>query len=193
MTAVITERHRQAQLAVRARLLADLGRIWPALDWTQLDRTWPAWATAVAALVERYRASSTTLAVAYLRAFRAAAGVPGPAPVVPAPPVPAGQLETVLHVTAVAQTKAVASSGVAGQQAMAAAFVRSAGAISRLVLGAGRDTITASLDADPRARGWQRVTSGAPCEYCAGLAGEPTSERFRTHDGCGCSAEPVYR
>jgi hypothetical protein len=163
------------------------------MDWTNLDRTYPAWATAVAALVAKHRVTSTNLAAAYLRAFRAAAGVGGTARVVLAEPVPAPQLDTVLKVTAVYSAKKATARGVSADQAMAAAFARSSGAISRLVLGGGRDTITSTLDADPRATGWERVTSGNPCRFCADLAGHPSSTSFQAHDGCGCSAEPVYR
>lgn len=88
----LTVVHRQAQLAIRARMLRDLTRIWPAMDWTDLARTFPAWAAAVTPLIASYRATSSTLAAAYLRTLRAAQGIPGPAIVVLAGPVPAEQL-----------------------------------------------------------------------------------------------------
>lgn len=191
--APLTQTHRRAQLALRAQVLLELKALWPAMDWTNLDRTYPAWATAVGAIIDRRWVTSTNLAAAYLRAFRTAAGVPGTATVVLADPVPAGQLDTVLKVTALYSAKSATRRGVSADQAMAAAFVRSSGAITRLVLGGGRDTITASLAKDPRATGWERVTSGNPCPFCADLAGHPSSTSFQAHDGCGCSAEPVYR
>ena len=189
----ITEQHRQAQLMLRARVLRDLTRLWPAMDWTDLDRTYPAWATAVAALVDRHRATSAGLAAAYLRAFRTANGVPGAPPIVLAPPVERDRLDTSLRVTAVYATKAAATRGVPADAAMATAFTRSAGAISRLVLDGGRDTITASVDADRRAVAWDRVTDSNPCDFCRDLASGPSTSGFPAHDGCGCSAEPVYR
>ncbi|MDQ3485451.1 MAG: hypothetical protein M3445_08620, partial [Actinomycetota bacterium] len=84
------------------------------------------------------------------------------------------------------------------QQTMADAFVQSSGAATRLVLNAGRETVTASVTADPRARGWQRVGGGKPCDFCAMLIGrgsvytEATSG-FDAHDYCACTSEPVYR
>jgi hypothetical protein len=189
----LTETHRRAQLAIRARVLLDLKALWPAMDWEHLDRTYPAWATAVGAIVEQRRTDSANLAAAYLRAFRTAAGIPGRAPIVLADPVPAKQLATSLRVTAVYSAKSATARGVSADQAMAAAFVRSAGAITRMVLDGGRDTITSSLAADNRAAGWERVTDGDACAFCAELAGHPSSSSFQAHDGCGCSAEPIYR
>lgn len=191
--APLTQSHRRDQLALRARVLLELKALWPAMDWTNLDRTYPAWATAVGAIVAKHRATSTNLAADYLRAFRTAAGVPGTAKIVLAEPVPAGQLATVLKVTAVYSAKKATARGVSADRAMAAAFVTSSGAISRLVLGGGRDTITSTLAKDPRAAGYERVTSGNPCSFCSSLAGHPSSTSFQAHDGCGCSAEPVYR
>lgn len=191
--APLTQTHRRAQLAVRARVLLELKALWPAMDWTNLDKTYPAWAVAVAAIVAKHRATSTSLAASYLQAFRAAAGISGTAKIVLAEPVPADQLDTVLKVTAVYAAKSATKRGVSAEQAMAAAFVTSSGAISRLVLGGGRDTITSTLKADRRATGWERVTSGNPCKFCSDLAGHPSSTSFQAHDGCGCSAEPVYR
>lgn len=193
MTAVLTDTHRRAQLAVRARVVRDMQRLWPAMDWTRLDTTFPAWVTAVAALVDRYRATSTNLAAAYLRAFRTASGITGVAPIVPAERVPVAQVAAAMHVSAVAYTKTAATRGVTGKAAMDTAFVRSAGAVTRLVLGGGRDTIAASTAADRRAVGWIRVTSASPCDFCAGLADGTNSSGFAAHDHCGCTAEPVYR
>lgn len=188
----LTETHRRAQLAIRAQVLIDLHRLWPSMDWANITKTYPAWATSVAALVDRHRLASAALAAAYLRAFRAASGVTGTAPIVLAGPVPDTQLDTALRVTAVYSVKAAATRGVSAPEAMANAYVRSSAAISRLVLAGGRDTITSTLAADKRASGWVRVTSGNPCAFCAELAGNPSSTSFQAHDGCGCSAEPVY-
>jgi hypothetical protein len=196
--APLTERHRVAQLALRAQVLRDLSRLWPAMDWQQIDRTFPLWAEAVGALILRHRATSAGLASAYLQAFRFSEGVAGTAPVVLAPRLPDEQIRTALRVTAAVSLKAAATQGVAREQAMANAFVRSSGAVTRLVLDAGRETVRASTLADPKARGWQRVTSARACEFCQMLAGRGAvySDRtvdFTAHDHCGCSAEPVYR
>jgi len=77
--------------------------------------------------------------------------------------------------------------------------VRVLGTATRLVLDGGRRTLVESIRADPRAEGWQRVTSGSPCAFCAMVASRgpayasERAARFEAHDHCGCSAEPYYR
>lgn len=71
------------------------------------------------------------------------------------------------------------------------------GSVSRLVMQAGRDTISRSSIADPRARGWQRVGSGTSCEFCSmlidrGAVYSEATASFETHDHCNCSAEPIW-
>lgn len=61
----------------------------------------------------------------------------------------------------------------------------------------GWDTIEESVRSDRRALGWQRVTSGDPCAFCAMVASrgpiykEDTVD-FEAHDHCSCEPEPVY-
>lgn len=76
---------------------------------------------------------------------------------------------------------------------MANALTQTAGAMSRLVLNAGRETVRATALAD-RA-GWIRVGNGG-CDWCAQyLDGEVhyvEGYDFQAHDHCGCTAEPYY-
>lgn len=197
--ATLTEIHRQSQLALRAKVLRDLVTLWPAMDWSQVDRTFPLWYSAVSALITSSRSTSAGLSAAYLQAFRLAQGVPGKAPLVLAPSMPpAVQMESSLRYTSARSIIAATVRGVAREQAMANAFVASSGTVSRLVLDAGRDTLRDSLAADPKAAGWRRVTSGSSCKFCQMLAGRGAvyraeTARFRSHDHCGCIPEPVYR
>jgi hypothetical protein len=77
--------------------------------------------------------------------------------------------------------------------------LRVAGALGKLVLTGGRRTLTGIAARDPQALGWGRTTSGDPCAFCRMLAGRgPTyktekSADFEAHDGCGCSAEPLFK
>lgn len=202
----LTEQHRQAQLVIRAQVLRDLARLWPAMDWSAVDRTFPLWAAAVGAVVARYRTTSSSVAGAYLRAMRFAAGHTDTARIIPAPPIAGERLETSLKVTTALSIKANAAKGTLRDQAMAAAFVRSAGAVSRLVLEGGQDTVRLTVASDPRARGWRRVTSGKACGFCSMLAGrdavyKETTAAFEAHDHCvlpdtlvnGPSVEVGYR
>jgi hypothetical protein len=192
----LTRNYRAQNLALRAQTVRDLQRIWPALDWRNLERTYPAWFAAAATLVQRDRTRSAGLASLYLKAHRLQAGIPGAPNVVLAGAAPAEQVATSLYVTTVVAVKKSTMAGKTAQQAMTDAFVQSAGAATRLVLDAGRDTIRKTTTNDPRTRGWQRVTSGG-CAFCEMLAGRGSvyteeSADFASHDHCACTAEPVY-
>lgn len=71
------------------------------------------------------------------------------------------------------------------------------GGLQRIIANAGRDTVTGSSIADPRARGWQRAGSGHNCAFCNMLIGRGAvySERsvsFAAHDHCNCVAVPAW-
>lgn len=179
-------------------MLRDLHKLWPAMNWSAVDETFPLWVTAVAALVAKHRSTSSNLAAGYVRALRYAEGITDTPPIVVADPVPLEQLETSLTVTAAVAIKGAAAQGVVRDKAMANAFVRSSGAVTRMVLAGGRETIRNTVKADPAAKGWRRVIGANSCEFCSMLASRGGAYKadtadFRAHDHCGCSVEPVYR
>jgi hypothetical protein len=190
----LTQQHRAQQLLLRRATVTQVQRVWPALDWAQLDRTFPALAVVLATLVQRNRQTSAGLAAAYLRAFRASQGARGAVAPVIAPGLVVDQFQASLHTTSVAAAKSSAARGIAPDVAMANALTMTKGAMARLVLDAGRSTVTDTLREDPAARGWQRVLGGGGCDFCAPKAGvRMTSEVvFEAHDHCGCTAEPIY-
>ena len=193
----LTRQYRAQNLALRAQTLRDLQKLWPALDWRDLERTYPAWFAATSTLIQRDRTRSAGLASLYLKAHRLQAGVPGDVAVRLAGAAPAEQVATAMRVTTLVAVKRSTMAGKTAELAMRDAFVQSSGAATRLVLDAGRDTIRNTAVADPRTEGWRRVTSGG-CDFCRMLAGrgavyrEDTAD-FASHDHCACSAEPVYR
>jgi hypothetical protein len=191
----LTARHRREQMALRARVLLELRRVWPMLDPERLDETFPGWATAVGALVLKNRDLSAVLAGRYLRQVRAAAGISGPPPAPTVAALPAAVLMSSLAVTGPIAVKRGMSHGAGVQRAMEAAFVLSANSATRHVLNAGREAVMSSISEDPRAVGWRRVTSGRACEFCDSLQDTypPGEGDFKAHDGCGCSAEPAYQ
>jgi len=132
-----------------------------------------------------------------LRAFRQAKGVPGAVKPVFAEPLIVDQFATSLRVTSVVAAKKAAAAGTLPVEAMANALTQSTGSMARLVLDAGRDTITQTIRADRAAFGWQRILGGGGCDFCQMLAGrgavykEDTAD-FPSHDHCGCTSEPVY-
>ena len=192
----LTRNYRAQNIALRAQTVRDLQRLWPALDWRNLERTYPAWFAGASALIARDRTRSAGLASLYLKAHRLQAGVPGEVTLRLAGPAPAEQVATALRVTTLVAVKKSTMAGKTAEQAMIDAFVQSSGAATRLVLDGGRDTIRATTAADPRTQGWRRVTAGG-CDFCQMLAGrgdvytEATAD-FASHDHCACSAEPVY-
>lgn len=192
----LTRNYRAQNIALRAQTIRDLQKLWPALDWRDLDRTYPAWFAGASALIARDRTRSAGLASLYLKAHRLQAGIPGEPAVRLAGAAPAEQVATALRVTTLVALKRSAFAGKTAEMAMRDAFVQSSGAATRLVLDAGRDTIRQTTAADPRTAGWRRVTSGG-CDFCRMLAGRgevytEASADFASHDHCACSAEPVY-
>lgn len=195
----LTRRHYDQQLAVRAEVLRQLVRLFPAFDLTSfeaVDRSWPAFEAALRALVDRQFDVSSGLAVNYYELFRAAEGVGGSSTPLLAEPLSSPLIATSLRVTGPYTAKHL----IAARDAQVAekTLVRLSGSVSRLVSTGGRDTLERSVRADSRALGWARVTSGKACAFCrllrsrgAVYKSEPSS-RFQAHDHCSCSSEPIW-
>lgn len=192
----MTAAYRREVLKLRAGTIRSMQAVWPALDWNRLDETFPAWLAATRGLVERDHAKAAQMAGLYIEAMRRAEKAAGSASVVTATLDPE-RAATALRVTSLVALKRSAQTGVPASLAMPRAFVQASGAASRLVLDGGRDTIRATVAADPEAQGWKRVGSGRTCDFCTMLLGrgavysEATAD-FASHDHCACSAEPVY-
>lgn len=192
----LTRQYRTQNLALRAQTIRDLQRIWPALQYADLARTYDAWYAGTAAIVARDANRAAGLASLYLRAHRLAAGIPGE-PAIKIATVPAAKTAVALRVNTIVAIKRSTLAGQTADLAMRNAFVQMVGAATRLVLDAGRDTVRETTIADPRTRGWERVTSGG-CDFCSMLASRgavytEASADFASHDHCACSAQPVYR
>jgi hypothetical protein len=186
--------HRRQQLALRQSTVAQVEDLWPALDWADLDRSFPGFAAETLKVVSKNRRTSSGLAAGYLRAFRVASGLSGDIRIV-IPQMPAEQFATSLRVTSLVAAKKAAAAGSPVDVAMTNALTQASGAMARLVLNAGRSTVLESIKTDPKARGWERVLGGGGCDFCQMLAGRvyPTDNAgFDAHDHCGCTAEPAY-
>jgi hypothetical protein len=191
----LTEQHRLAQLAIRARALRSFQRIWPAFDLT--ERTWGTVEEAALNLIELRRLQSAQLGAAYYPAFRQAEGLSGVVTVPPAE-LTADALEAArvsLQVTGFVTARRLAAEN--APNPLETAFVRAAGALGRHVVDGGRVTVLDAISSDRSALGWARVTSGRACAFCAILASRgpvytEATVRFRAHDHCVCGAEPVF-
>ena len=193
----LTELHRAQQLLLRRATKAQIKKLWPALDWDQLDKSFPGFAVQVAALVEKNRQVSAGLASQYVRAIREANGLPPAVKVALVKSLNVEQFTNSLRVVSVVAAKNSATAGVAPDVAMANALTQTEGAMSRMVLDAGRETVIQTVSNDPDAYGYQRVVGGGACNFCQMLAGRgdvysKDTADFESHDHCGCTAEPVY-
>jgi hypothetical protein len=194
--ATLTSWQYSQQLAIRASLLGNLQRLWPLFrpgDFATFD----GFARLAAVLVRGANQASAQLAGRYLVAFRAVEGQPASiAPVLADPPAE-DIVASELRATGFMGTLNAVRAGLPLAAAAANGWVRASGSASSMALAGGRDTIVATVDADPRVSHWQRVTGGDPCAFCAMLAGRGAVYReetvdFQAHDHCACSAEPEY-
>lgn len=192
----LTEQHRRAQLALRATTLKQLLRLWPAFDVENIPGTWPAFEEALLLLVQARGSNSSGLATAYYRRVRHAAEVTGRATPVAVGVATDRVLAGMRIVGPVAAAKQLAL-GRPVDDVARATLVNVSGEATRHVLNAGRNTVTASIWADSQALGYQRVTGGNPCSFCAmaasrGAVFKEETAYFESHAHCACSAEPLY-
>lgn len=185
--------HKQAQADLAARTALVLQAVWSLLDPDDLDGTFEAWLAACTPIVTAQHSQSARLAAGYLTAYKKITH--GGVPPIDLEDLNLDALSTSLMVTGPVSVKSAVHRGDPLDHAMDVAMYASAAAGSRHALDGGRGLISRSIAADRDARGYQRVTGGNACTYCANKAGVtfPTDEVFPAHDGCACGAEPVYR
>ena len=191
----LTEGHYRAQLAVRASALARASKVFRAFDITDIDRSWSAVQEGLTATVWLGHRQSSDIAAGYFRALRRSSGVAGAAVTRPAKAPSVEYLDRVFTYTGQIVPKKLVAAG--RKDAAAQTLVHVLGTVGRLTLNGGRETLVESIKADPKARGYQRVTSGTACSFCEMLAGRGAvygeeSADFEAHDHCACSAEPVF-
>jgi hypothetical protein len=191
--AALTLSHQRLQRALSARVLAQLLRLWPAVD-PRRPETFDLFSEAATLLVRDGHRQSSGLAARYYAGFRLAEGLADDAPARLAPAPSPERVSGLLRgsaVTGILRARAAGFSAVAERDQ---AWVRLAGQASSLVLGGGRSTTLALVEADPQVKGWQRVTSGEACAFCAMLASRGPvygDDDFQAHDNCACGLEPA--
>jgi hypothetical protein len=193
-TRQLADAHRQLQGKIGVRTTALVIASFHLLDPEDLDGSADRWLSTTAAVVQGQRAQSAATAAAYLRTLRIAELDEEFDPVLAEPADPA-RLATSLAVTGPIGIKANLSRGVPLAKAMDLSVSAVAGAAVRHTLDGGRETVTATAKADPRARGWERVTSGSACDFCESLTDQLFTEAgssFESHDRCMCNASPSY-
>lgn len=195
----LTEAHRVAQLRLGVLTVDQMRTIWPLLDPADLDGTFARWLRAATPVIGRQRATSSRLSANYLTTFRRLELGPDVEPIVPtlSEVVATKQLATSLLVTGPISIKRAMTRSVPLERALDVANGTSAAAGMRLALDGGRDTLMKTIDNDPRAGRWSRVTSGNACDFCELLAERGAvyasdTVDFEAHDHCSCMPEPGY-
>ncbi|MEV4783983.1 hypothetical protein AB0K53_00765 [Streptomyces tuirus] len=210
-------RWRRAQFGLTTLLLRDLRGLRRLINPNRLQATLPTWIEAVAALVARYSEASATLGADFYDGEREAAGVPGTFTVPLADPPPDEQVDASMRwatkdvwdrdpdVATAAQLEPL-------DVRLDAAMSKAEGAVDRLVLNGGRETVLQAVARDPQAVAWARGAALGCCSFCAlmssrgatyrtaGTAGREANERFegdtgqaKFHNWCRCVVVPVYR
>jgi len=192
----LTVQHRQGQLAIRAQALRDFMAVWPVWQVAQ-DETFDRLVQVTLPLVRAYHSLSSTLAATYYTAIRGAAKARGTVAPVLAGQVDEAKVAAGMYATGLIAVRRSVYAGRTLEQAYDTAFVTTSGSVTRQILMGGRETILQSVRADRSAYGWERVTGGEPCDFCAMLADrgavyKADTADFEAHDHCSCSAEPVF-
>ncbi len=189
---------RARQLAIRARSIQGLMRLWKAVDPADLTGTIEVFTEAAVLLAMEGRDESAEQAARYLKAFRSAEGASGRGPDYVAPRPTRAAVAGEVRGAALSGIISARRAGAPIDAAKSNGLVAVTGALIELVLTGGWMTILGSTARDPVALGWQRVTSDEPCAFCRMLAGRGPAYKskktagFTPHDGCSCTAEPVY-
>jgi hypothetical protein len=184
-----------AQIGLVTVMLRDFAKIWRLLNPQALDRSLPAWIAAVHAVVARYGPMAAVLAADHYAEVRAAARAPGTFTA----PLPDSPDEQYVNAAMRWATRNLWGRDTATLPERAAVAERVSGAAaSKLVTDMARATVTDAVQADPEAIGWARVAKPTACAFCRLLAtrgGVYTSVtvKFRAHNGCSCTAEPVLK
>lgn len=195
--ALLTERHRRLQLTLSTAAIRDLLQLWGTVDPLNLATLAP-FVRAGVIVVRAGRKASAVAASRYYVDFRRLEGVQGQV-VIALPELPAPEvIEGGLRGAALKGVITARNAGRTPEQSADSGFVRLAGTAVSLVLGGGRQTLLSALRGDQAARGWQRVTDGAPCSFCRMIAGrgliakDAEDASFEAHGHCGCTAEPYF-
>jgi hypothetical protein len=184
---------RQVQLAIRARLMQDVARLWRLLDPQRLAETFPGWVAAMTALIRDYHAQSAQGAAVFYRSARAAA-VQSPTPVALIRLAEAPSAEWLRRALGFAGPGMLSRDTARPGTALSTTL----GTAARIALDGGRSTIVGTVHADPVAVGFFRVTDGQPCAFCAMLAGRGVVYKsaetvdFKAHNDCGCFGAPAF-
>lgn len=151
MGRALTIQFRATLLALRAEALKELPAIWQGLDPNDLDGSWAQVEPSVLAMISRKRIRAATIAANYYRLFRSAEGMiegniaPADA-IYNSDWIDAALIS--LQVTGPISVKRGFSMKRRPKEAMDTAFVLFSGAVTRIIMAAGRESFVAHVAAD---------------------------------------------
>lgn len=191
--------HMAQQVREVAMMQALLARLWDdTMDPADLDASFTRFQAKADVVIKAARSKGELTAQQYYDLTKTAAGYSDAAPFVSEQPPGSIANRKALHATSVANAKAGIARGENPNAAMDKAKAAMLRAAKRRILEAPRKRLIALSTEDDDARGWARVSDGKPCYFCAMLVSRGPvysglTAKFRAHDGCGCSAKPVFR
>lgn len=181
------------QVRIGAETASLIVATWKLLDPSDDDSV-RRWLAVTSPVIATQYAASVRLSESYYQALRLAEIGETWAPVTPAAMVDE-QVQTSLLVTGPVAYRAARGRGIPEREALEGAQRTSARAAMRQALNGGRAALLSNAHADHRSAGWRRVASAGACSYCTARTGTVVigdSADFHSHDGCGCSAEPLF-
>jgi len=200
----LTALHRRQQLALRAAVVRDAMKLWPAWQPSRPD-SYRTFEHAMVLLVQSRSRQSAALAARYYEMYRA---IESSSKILRTVPLASPKSEETIRAALGATTRGTVyrslAAGLTYETVMHNCLVDVSGTVSRDALAGGRDTIFAEENRDPRAMGVARITGAAPCAFCAMLAsrgpvyvsaesaGQIEGQEMDWHIHCDCSIEVAY-
>lgn len=216
----LTEEHRLAQVGLAEALAKFIRAVFgKTFDYYDIDDSSEVFVRRVAPDVARMRERSRELSLDYLREFQAVEAPDAPPPIEePGEYEPADAARELLKTTR-GVGKSVSHKGYSVEEAQAAIEQAVIGKATKIVEDGGRQVIEQEVRRGHGPVGYARVVDADPCPFCAMLAsrgiyymGEEIpgvqlyrsdaftasnarfvgDGRFKVHDHCCCTLEPVY-
>lgn len=216
----LTEEHRRQQVHLAAVLAEVIGKLFDALfDWRHIDTSAEEFARQAAAEVARYRETSRLLSVDYIHVFHEVEAPDAAPPIDEPSDIDEVEIARELLATTRGVAKTLSHKGYDADEGTARTKQSVSGKATKIAGDGGRQVIETEVRRGNGPVGYARVPDADPCPFCAMLASrglyyagkeEPGAllyrsdafddanarfvgdGRFKVHDHCGCTLEPVY-
>ena len=190
----LTDAHRIAQVKVRNQVEREAKKAMKLLDLDNISGSW-AWKLDLLQIMRDGYTDSVKLATTYMETFpEVDAGITEQIIV---SPFSARDADVIINAEGVAAIKKGIKAGELPEQAAARVASSLAAAAAQQAIAGGRNLIDSTVRYSGRSGQYRRVGGSSLCAFCAMLVGRgpvysQTTGYFRSHDHCGCTAEPVY-